>query len=93
MIRFLNSEYFDIYNQAPKYVAQTGNGCTSEHTRVIDKSGVPKEAAQDESALSDGISADRQIPPQQPLYLLVPKTMPIEIHNVFSSRYETYSAT
>ena len=42
------------------------NGCISAHTRAIDKSGVPKEAQ--DNALSDGISADRQIPPQQPLY-------------------------
>ena len=67
---------------APKYVAQTGNGCTSEHTRAaMDKSGVPKEAAQDD-ALSDGISADRQIPPQQPLYL-GPKTMPKDSQCLF----------
>jgi hypothetical protein len=40
---------------APKYIAQTGNGCISGHTRAIDKSGVPKEAQDD--ALSYGISA------------------------------------
>jgi hypothetical protein len=41
------------------------NGCISAHTCAIDKNGVPKEAQDD--ALSDGISADRQIPPQRPL--------------------------
>jgi hypothetical protein len=41
------------------------NGCISAHTRATDKSGLPKELQDD--ALSDGISADRQIPPQRPL--------------------------
>ena len=37
----------------------------AKHTRAIDKSGEPKEAQ--DNALSNGISADRQIPPQRPL--------------------------
>jgi hypothetical protein len=41
------------------------NGCISAHMRATDKSGVPKEAQDD--ALSNGINADRQIPPQRPL--------------------------
>ena len=49
---------------APKYVAQTGNGCISEHTHAIDKSGVPKEAQDD--ALSDGVSGSHQTPPERP---------------------------
>jgi hypothetical protein len=41
------------------------NGCISTYTHATDKSGVPKEAQDD--ALSDGISADRQIPPPRQL--------------------------
>jgi hypothetical protein len=66
MIRFFHSEQFDIYNHRPKkYVTQQG-GCISKHTGAIDKSGVPKEAQ--DNALSDGIGADCQIPPQRPQY-------------------------
>jgi hypothetical protein len=38
-----------------------GKWLISTHTHPIDKNGVPKEAQ--DNALSNGISADRQIPP------------------------------